>query len=205
MELLQTLIMIVFWIYIFPIALYHIITKDDLNTSKAGIDEVFLHFGKFVKDSFSREVQIQYVPDEVLIRKLMESLAPYNELPIAYTEWQHCTYSELKLPAIAIHIVCRNDENFPIIRNILNNVFKEHMAECGLQGFYNNVCFQKLGENSFKLLLVYAVSDTEKENLKKLVMAWKRRAEIIAKSSVKTVVDDELESELEGNGGDFEE
>jgi len=205
MEILQTLIMIVFWFYIFPIALYHIITKKDLNTSKAKIDEIILHFGKFVEDSFSKKVQIQYAPDEVLIRKLMESLAPYNELPIAYTEWKNCTYSKYNLPAIAIHIVCRNDENFPIIRNILNNVFKEHMAECGLQSFHNDICFQKLEESSYKLLLVYAVSDAEKENLKRLVMARKRQAEIIAKNSVKTVVDDELERELEGNGGDFEE
>jgi hypothetical protein len=208
MKDLIILMMSLFLAYASVIALYQVMAKTDTNTAKAVVDTAILKLLRFFIGLFSNDDQIQYsqyIPDEVLIRKLMESLAPYNELPIAYTEWQLCTYSKLKLPAIAIHIVCKNDENFPIIRNILNNVFKEHMAECGLQGFYNNICFQKLEESSYKLLLVYAVSDAEKENLKRLVMTKKRQAEIIAKNSVKPVVDDELERELEGNGGDFEE
>lgn len=196
MEYLVISLLCILGAYAFAIATFQLIEKTDTITAKTFIDAALLDFFTFLKDLLSDDVKIQYVPDGILIQKLMESLAPYNELPIAYTEWQYCKYSSFELPAIKIQLICRGKDNFPIIRNVLNNIFKEHLAECGLQAFYSNVGFHKLEENCYELLLVYAVSKTEKENYKKLVMIIKTQAEAIAKKSVQTVVDGELESEL---------
>lgn len=213
--------LVIIWGSLLMIKLYSKFYKVSPETAMEEINTVLRKWWAYLKKAWaflkilwdslnnwlSTEVPIQYIPDEALIYKLMDSLKPYSALPYTYTEWEIFKYSCLGIPAIKIQLICKTEENFPIIRNILNNVFKEHMAECGLRDFYNDICFQKLGESCYKLLLVYAVSDAEKEDFKRLVMARKRRAEIIAKNSVKTVVDDELESELEGNGvdEDFEE
>ena len=193
-----------FLAYASTVASYQIMVKTDINTAKVAVNAAILKLMKFFKNLLSNETQTKYIPDEALIQKLIESLAPYNELPIAYTEWGCCGYSNFGLPAIAIKLVCRTEDNFLIIRNILKTVFKEHLTERGLQNFYSDICFQKLEENCYKLLLVYAVSDVEKEDIKKLAMIRKKQAEIIAKKSVKTVVDEELESELKGDETDFE-
>lgn len=205
MEYLVISVLCILGAYAFAIAAFQRIEKTDTITAKAFIDAALLDFFKFFKDLLSNDVKIQYVPDGVLIQKLMESLAPYNELPIAYTEWQYFKYSSFELPAIRIQLICRTEDNFPIIRNILNNVFKQHLAECGLQDFYSGIHIEKSGEGCYHLILIYAISDIEKENIKKWAMIKKKQAESIAKKSVQAVVDDELENELKKSEIDDEE
>lgn len=180
------------------------ITKEDFKRSKEAIDSIFLMFGKLLKRSLPKKEQIQYIPDVVLIQKLMTCLAPYSELPMAYTEWLQCTYSSFSLPAIKIQLICKTEENFPIIRNILINVFNQHLSENGLSGIYSWITIEKYGENCYCVVLTYAISDIEKENLKRLIRMRKYQAEVIAKKSVQIVVDDELENELKKSENDDE-
>lgn len=206
MEFLNTLMFFVVGTYILSIAIYHLMTKKNFNVSKNAIDSVIQVLWKYLKNLFSKkEEDSQYVPDAVLIQKLMTCLAAYSELPMAYTEWVQCTYSSLTLPAIKIQLICKTEESFPIIRNILINVFNQHLAENGLYSTYSQIAFHKYAENCYCMILVYAISDIEKENFRRLIKIRKYQAEAIAKKSAQADIDKELESDLKENGGGFEE
>lgn len=206
MEFLNTLMFIVAGSYVLSIAIYHLITKKNFNVSKKAIDSVIHVSWKYLKDLFpKKEEYTQYVPDAVLIQKLMTCLAPYSELPKAYTEWLQSTYSSFLLPAIRIQLICKTEDNFPIIKNILINAFHQHLAEIGLYDTYSWITVEKYGENCYCLILIYAISDIEKENLKRLIRMRKYQAELIAKKSAQAVVDDELENELKKSEIDDEE
>lgn len=205
MNFLMNLTLFLFGSYILSIVIYHAMTKDGFKASRDAIDSVIQESWKYLKGLLPKEEETEYMPDEILIQKLMICLSPYSELPMAYAEWKYYKYSKFELPAIKIQLICKTEENFPIIRNILNNVFKEHSATIGLQNPYSVVRFEKSGENCYYLILVYAVSDNNKEKFKNLAHIKKKHAEFTAKKSVQTVVDNELENELRESLVDNEE
>lgn len=152
---------------------------------------------EFIKDGLSlnrSEIVYNAATDMMLATNIANTIQPYVKNTLEAGCWRSGYYTK-NVPCVGYEMIVQNENDFPVIKALTENIFQRQLAGMGQVGV-SKVEINKLSPTNYMLCIIYAVSKEQLCAYNKLMSLRQAYIQKTLAAQVSPPVDEELEKEI---------